>query len=311
MLDLRECLRVGPEDEQLTDEDASRVPAAHVALFCLLTASPRLEAEAATLKDQLDALAPPTEDAEAADVACFEGKLWRAPLTQLDPAVERACAAGRTPLLLDSTGAVDVAFLYQHATIIEAKQLVLEVRAPNASASSLAAARWGLRRKLVHALKWGHTLVIRLADTAPNFAYYCDPAFFPLALFDRARLPAGTDCTLDAHFKQVLRESDTAESGGHLFVPETFRVVLTSSFSPDVYEAHLGASLPDLETRVQPIVLFELSDAEREAQGLPALAPNDSQGVHPDAAGPVLGMAEAMSHWGDAKPMQFAKGELD
>ena len=74
----------------------------------------------------------------------------------------------------------------------------------------------------------GHTLVIRLADTAPNFAYYCDPAFFPLALFDRARLPAGTDCTLNAHFKQVLRESDTAESGGHLFVPETFRVVLTS-----------------------------------------------------------------------------------
>ena len=50
---------------------------------------------------------------------------------------------------------------------------------------------------------------------------------------------------------------------------------------------------------------------KRAVVSLPALAPNDSQGVHPDAAGPVLGMAEAMSHWGDAKPMHFAKGELD
>ena len=128
---------------------------------------------------------------------------------------------------------------------------------------------------------------------------------------DAMRLLADPRHARSPDFAKFTVVWDTAESGGHLFVPETFRVVLTSSFSPDVYEAHLGASLPDLETRVQPIVLFELSDAEREAQGLPALAPNDSQGVHPDAAGPVLGMAEAMSHWGDAKPMQFAKGELD
>ena len=42
VLDLQECVRVGPEDEQITDEDVSRVPAALVALFVLLNATPEV-----------------------------------------------------------------------------------------------------------------------------------------------------------------------------------------------------------------------------------------------------------------------------
>ena len=307
--DLHECIRVGPEDEQMTEDECSRVPAAHVALFALLTACPELEEEAAALKaaHESAALMASAQETDDADLACFEGKLWRAPLTQLDGAVKRACDAGKTPLLLDSTGTADVAFLYQHATVVEAKQLVLEVRSPARSLSDLKTARWGLRKKLVHAMRWGHTLVVRLSDTAPDFAYYCDAAHFPLAVFDHAALPAGTDAAADPVFKHVLRESDTADCGGHLFVPETFQVVLTSSFSADVYEEHLSRALPTLDSGVQPILLFELTDEMREAEGLVATSAPGEGG------GPVLGMAEQMAstHWGGASAMQFGVGKGD
>lgn len=272
--DLHECVRIGPEDEQMTEDDASCVPTAHVALFVLLTSEPHLAEEAQAIKEAAadEAIAPTEDEADHSDLACFEGKLWRAPVTMLDPAVERSCASGRTPLILDSTGTADVAFLYKHATIIEAKQLVLEVRSPARSAHALASARWALRKKLVHALRWGHTLVVRLSDTAPDFAYYCHEAYFPLALFDRGTLPRGKDAARDAVFKQVLREKDVADTGGAFFVPESFNVVVTSTFSPDVYETHLTDALPQLETNVQPVALFEPSDAAREAEALAAQA---------------------------------------
>ena len=50
------------------------------------------------------------------------------------------------------------------------------------------------------------------------------------------------------------------------FVPPTFGVVVTSTFSPEVYETHLADALPSLETLLQPVSLFELSDAAREAE---------------------------------------------
>ena len=147
----------------MTEDNVSRVPAAKVALWALLSACPNLEHEAQALKDKADAAACAAADAEGecdgGFVACFEGRLWRCALTQLEGAVERAFAAKKTPLLLDSTGTADVAFLYQSATVVEAKQLVLEVRAPEDTlcdrpreprASDLAAARWRLRKQLVH-----------------------------------------------------------------------------------------------------------------------------------------------------------------
>lgn len=268
----------------------------------------QLEEQAKAAKAEYDALQAAASSGRTydEDVARYEGKLWRAPLTQLEGAIERAVGAGKTPLLLDSTGTADVSFLYRHATVIEAKQLVLQVRAPAKSLRDLHAARWGLRRKLVHAMRWGHTLVVRLSDSAPNFEYYCEPTMFPLALFDRALLPCGKDAAADAIFGKVLRESDLADSGGHLYVPETFSVVVTSTFAPEVYEEHLSASLPNLETHVQPVALFELSEAAREAQGLGTLA---SSGA--DTA-PVLGMAEAMSsNWGGAKITFAAQSDMD
>lgn len=272
---------------------------------------PQLEEEARALQAADEAHAPTSAEGatDVASLACYEGKLWRAPLTQLEAAVERAYEAGKTPLLLDSTGTADVAFLYQLSTVIEAKQLVLEVRSPAKSARDLATARFGLRKKLVHALRWGHTMVVRLSDTAPDWPYYCDAAHFPLEIFDRPLLPSGKDAAADPVFSKVLRESDTADAGGHLFVPETFGVVLTSSFSEEVYEEHLSRALSNLHSGVQPIVLFELSEAMREAEGLATLSGSGGDGAD---TGPVLGMAEQMSqNWGNARAMQFAKGDVD
>ena len=151
-------------------------------------------------------------------------------------------------------------------------------------------------------------MVIRLSDSAPNFEYYCEPTTFPLAIFDRALLPCGKDAVADPIFSKVLRESDVDDSGGHLFVPETFSVVVTSTFAPEVYEEHLSASLPKLETHLQPVVLFELSDAAREAQGLVTLGPSSGEG------GAVLGMAEAMgenTNWGGARATFAQQSDMD
>ena len=70
--------------------------------------------------------------------------------------------------------------------IVEAKRLVLdEVQGVRSRETILE----DLRKQLVSAMRFGQTLYIRLADGAPNFNNnYCDPAFFPLALFDHEHL---------------------------------------------------------------------------------------------------------------------------
>ena len=217
----------------------------------------------------------------------------------------------------------------------------------------LSAVQDELRKSLVHALRWGHTLVIRMANTAAvcnttlsatpirtpaahlaahpvqDFAHaYCADDSFPLALFNAAALPRGavlpsaeqpsfskvrlsyilhltpyilhlaSSCeprfytvrpfslagvfhtshpillsccspgvllaaflaytVLGARaYAQVLRPSDTqGPSGGQMAVPQSFRVVVTSTFKPESYEELLRDSLP-LE-RLQVMIILPM-----------------------------------------------------
>lgn len=150
---------------------------------------------------------------------------------------------------------------YAAATVIEAKRLVLDVRT---AGMPLEAAREGLRSSLLHALRYGHTLVLRLANSAADFmGSYCAPDTFPHCVFEQPKWPnnttialapanaeaaggigADTAASATALFGRILRAVDVADSGGKLDVGKDFRVVVTSAFTPESYARLLGESLP-------------------------------------------------------------------
>ena len=86
--------------------------------------------------------------------------------------------------------------------MVEAKKLVADVRLAK---TPLDAAREGLRRQLVYAMRFGHMLVVRMANSAADFkGSYCAAEAFPIELFDPAALPTGEDLTRHATFSKVL-----------------------------------------------------------------------------------------------------------
>jgi hypothetical protein len=116
------CVRCGPDaDEQLGDGATSLVPSALVARLVLHRRHPGLAPAA-----QARAAAAAAKRSKALEPS-FQGRVWRVPATALELAFKRCRAAGRTPLLLDGTAerVADSFFLYQPATIVEAKQLVV------------------------------------------------------------------------------------------------------------------------------------------------------------------------------------------
>ena len=150
--------------------------------------------------------------------------------------------------------------MYSPATVVEGKRTVLEVRV---SKVPLEQVREGLRLSLVHALRWGHTLLIRLTNTAADFEHqYCDAAYFPVELFDAALLPCGIDAAASSLWSKVLRPADL-RLGGQLNVPASFRVVVTSGFAPESFEDLLKDSLP--LAKMQPVHIFQ-----RGAHGAPS-----------------------------------------
>ena len=159
--DLDECIRVGPEDEQVTDPNASLVPVAIIARFALLHACPELrKARNAAMAAQAQAAADeakgkPSASSADADKSSYEGAVWNVLATDLEVAVERCLASGKTPLLLDNTNdkAVDAYYLYASAMIIEAKKTVLEVRSAGVT---LEKARESLREPLMQSMKYVH-----------------------------------------------------------------------------------------------------------------------------------------------------------
>jgi tetratricopeptide (TPR) repeat protein len=290
--DLDECVRVHPEgtDEQLTDKDISFVPHAVVARFVMCQACPELAekddtqqpspARAAAAEGEEDGgeggggRSNGTGTAAAAAEAMgapeltttFEGPLWRAAVTEMEGAIERAYGAGKAPLLLDTSRehCVDLFFLYQPCTTIEAKRLVLDVRV---AGLSLEAARERLRKLLVDAMRHGHTLLIQMGNSAADFVgTYCCADCFPDAIFTHSALPSGKDCAADPTFSKVLREADT-DGAGRFFVPPSFRVAVSSHFGADSYARLLAGSLP-LEA-LRPVQVYQparRNERERRAR---------------------------------------------
>jgi len=293
--DLNQCIRHGPVDEQMTEADVSLVPRAKVAKLVLKQAYPELagaddarEAEAVAARKELEAArkAQGSAAGDASDEPVYEGKVWRVPITALEPALARVAAAGKTALLLDGTGerVTDMYFTYSEATVIEAKRVITDVRMAGVEVEAV---REGLRQQLVHAMRWGHLLVLRMSNTAADFCgSYCAPETFPTQLFEAGTLPAGKDAAKDVVFAKVLRPADTGGGCGPLPVPPQFSVVVTSTFKPANYEALLQDSLP--LQHLQPIEIFVPSEAARAA----ALA-----GEGATNSGPLSGI---FADWGGA-----------
>lgn len=252
--DLDECIRVGPPDEQVTEPDASLVPMAVIARFCLLQACPELQKQVNAMNKQTEKPKQATSLAEAAKQAADEKQrqatsatnyddeaMWVVEVTDLETAIEKALTASRTPLLIDATKekAVDGYYLYTPSAVVEAKKVVLDVRV---AGMSIDAAREQLREQLVHAMRWGLTLLIRLSNSAADFQQtYCSDDCFPHAVFDRTKLPTGRDAAADPIFSKILRPADVQKEGGRLHVPASFRVCVSSFFK--VY-AHTASGTP-------------------------------------------------------------------
>jgi hypothetical protein len=265
-----------------------------IARFALLHACPELAKarDAAMAAAAADATAAASSSASSAakggggnDVSSYEGDVWHVLATDLEVAIEKAISSGKTPLVLDGTSdkAVDAHFLYAPATIVEAKQLVLQVRQAGVSLDD---AREGLRKQLMHAMRYGHILVVRLANSAADFkGTYCTDDAFPHAVFERPKWPS--DASLEASasctspFAKVLRPKDVAGAGGRFHVSRDFRVVLTSTFKPDSYARLLGEALP--LAHLQPIHIvermgnLELTGAHERMKGRTAGA--DAEGI--------------------------------
>lgn len=120
-------------------------------------------------------------------------EIVRIPLIHLEETVDAAFATGKTPLIIDTSEEDKVCTFYSYQTdtsILETKQIILKgLRNPSAEILE------PFRRTLVNAMKYGKTLVIRLADSAPSLyeewndeALRIDntgpgSAFFPSSLF--------------------------------------------------------------------------------------------------------------------------------
>eukprot|EP00908_Phaeocystis_cordata_P023830 Transcript_6283.p2 GENE.Transcript_6283~~Transcript_6283.p2 ORF type:complete len:371 (-),score=164.78 Transcript_6283:1271-2383(-) len=292
--DLNQCIRLGPVDEQMSERDASLVPRAKVAKMLLKQAYPELggaeedrDAIVAAAKRAAEAKrAASQQQTSSEDEPVYEGKVWRVPITALEPALAKVAAAGKTPLLLDATDTrvTDMYFMYSEATVVEAKKVVTDVRM---AGTTVEAAREGLRTQLVHAMRWGHLLVVRMANSAADFCgSYCSPDAFPVDLFDATKLPAGRDAARDPLWLPVLRPADTGGGPAPLPVPPQFSVVVTSTFKPDNYEKLLQGALP--LQHLQPVEVFVPSEAARAL----ALA-----GEGATNSGPLSGI---IADWGGA-----------
>jgi hypothetical protein len=214
------------------------------------------------------------EDGEAKPEAArfsFEGPLWVVPMHQLGDALDRAGSVGRIPLFVDDSSdrSVDTFFMYQNSTILEMKRFVVQLRMGEAE---LAAVLEEMRAKLVHAMRWGHTLVIRLGTSAPDWSKLTSERFFPVALLEHAdAVPIGTN--LVGHsLGGVLRQEEI--QAGVFVVAHGFRVVVTSNFASDKFEGYLSGSLPSWE-RLQPICVVTRTTF-RDGRADPLAAPETS-----------------------------------
>jgi hypothetical protein len=176
-------------------------------------------------------------------------------------AVERARTLHRrTALLVDNTAdkVVDTFYQYRHVVVLEAKAMVVEERTGKRSRAQVLEQA---RCKLVRAMRYGHTLYVRMGNTACSFrANYSSATTLPLAIFDQAAVdelareysgPEGRNLFGAAHpLAAALREADTDH--GHFTCRRGFEVVVSTHLPKADVPSLLGHALP--MSLLQPIV---------------------------------------------------------
>lgn len=204
------------------------------------------------------------EGARARLAFTLDGPRWSVPMHQLHDALQRARALGKVPLLVDSSAehAADASFLYGASTIVELKRLVLGLHSGQAT---LEGAREELRRQLVHAMRWGHHLVLRLGTSAPDWSRLCSAEHFPAELLaDASAMPVGANLVGHA-LDGVLRSGDA--QAGVFVVSERFGVVVTCNFAADTFERYLAPSLGHCWDALQPVcIVTETSFRDGKAE---------------------------------------------
>ena len=183
-------------------------------------------------------------------------------------AIERCNRTSKTPLFLENKEdkLVDTYYSYQSSIVIEAKKLVLDVAMKKRTHEE---AMEGLRVELVNCMRFGHTLYLRLTDSACDFKnMFNGDDTFPLALFDRSvvtSLSEYRDKSLwgaEHPLAKVLRAEDLTQG---IFQPrfshkarsedgtlEGFEVVACTQHPVAEFEGFLKDALP-LEL-MQPIL---------------------------------------------------------
>jgi hypothetical protein len=172
---------------------------------------------------------------------------WLRGKSAREEALSEAAADNTTPLFIDtSRNIIDTFYSYRSANVIEAKRCVM---GPRLEGMTDADVQEMLRKELVSALKFGHTLYIRMTNTAASFLEkYCKPDSFPVEVFDSKHIMSVNDheghnfAVTDHPYAKVLRDADL--ECGVFVIRKGFEVVVCSWFEPDDYEGFLSESLP-------------------------------------------------------------------
>ena len=207
-------------------------------------------------------------------------------------ALERARAAGKTPLLVDNSEdrLIDTYYSYQPAQVLDAKKLVLDERKGVARDALLEQSRV----QLVRALRYGQALYIRLSNAACDFCNkYSSADTLPLQVFDApavealnaeygAEIGRHADAADEAAehvganlwgaqgspFATVLREADTDKG---VFVPRRgFEVVLCTHLGARDFDELLAGKLP--MTKLQPIAVVPQVASRGPSAACPPIA---------------------------------------
>ncbi|KAI9202294.1 uncharacterized protein BJ171DRAFT_584203 [Polychytrium aggregatum] len=146
-----------------------------------------------------------------------------------------------TPLILDRAGHTDAFFTYASeygGLFVDAKKFLSQVSIQKTM--DLAQALEEMRRTLVSAMKYGKTLVIRMANTAVDFqSKFTGPTTFPTA---DLLVEGGRRFHEERYWRSVVRDEDM-DTGCFLCRPE-FCVVVTTTFAKEDYREYLEKALP-------------------------------------------------------------------
>jgi len=220
-------------------------------------------------KKTIQALAEDFMAPDTAIVAAVTGAVEMVKMSALLPALEKAWAAGKTPLLIDDTddpdpkkkqdfSPLETFWSYSGHAIFEAKKMVVEVNMKKEV--PLEEAQEKVRLQLVKAMKHGQQFVITCSSANPPFAdKFCSPAYLPVELFDHSKVNAviGEDVKLEDTWaggdgKGVIRSFEECP-----LVHKDFRVVVQTKFKPADYNEFLAKDMPNIDGMQHIIVQID------------------------------------------------------